>query len=277
MKRSKPHKDSALKFASIFVGAIIAVVGGLIILPVLHGCAATPTQVSAPEVPTAPVSAPAPVLGHGCADYSWKDRGRAPKAFFNGMVLSYRQAQCTSTIASGPISDRQCKSSSGKIYNCDALKTYNLGAGNELLKTYSFLIGLAQRESSGNFSEGLDTSSDKPWTADKTEAGAFQISWDGMNAHPELKEIYARYRAHPELCLKTEYSAGVSIRTGGYIGTGEGRDFQNFVRSCPGVQAPLAAVYVRVLANHFGPINTKKVEYNADCEAMLKANEVKCQ
>lgn len=98
-----------------------------------------------------------------------------------------------------------------------------------------------------------------------------------MNAHPELKQILAYYRAHPELCLKDVYSEGVKIKTGGYIGSGPGREFQEFVRSCPGVQAPLAAIYVRFLSTHFGPINTKKVEYNLDCEAMLKANEVACQ
>lgn len=126
---------------------MVGILAALIMLAVMHGCATAPSPAASAPSPAPTVEIPAPVPGKGCADYSWKDRGKAPIGFFNGMIQSYRIARCTPTAASGPISDKICNSKKG--YYCDALKNYKMTSGNELLKTYTFLIGLALRESSG--------------------------------------------------------------------------------------------------------------------------------
>src|SRR5262249_45229765 len=60
---------------------------------------------------------------------------------------------------------------------------------------------------------------------------------------------------------------------GAIFGTGDGKDFQEFSKECPAFTAELAALAIRVRANHFGPINKNKIEIVQSCWDLLQEIE----
>jgi hypothetical protein len=53
------------------------------------------------------------------------------------------------------------------------------------------------------------------------------------------------------------------------FGSGPGAEFQRLSKASPAFAAEFAAVTLRNLRKHYGPINTRAAKIKPDCDAML--------
>lgn len=217
------------------------------------------------------------VADSSCKNYEWKDRGRAPQGYVEGMALSFARSLCRENLQenAGIIMASKLGSDSSR----DALKWFEAEldakkleidrSGPDTLRTlYTLGIGLGMRESSGKHCEGYDVTAENQ-AANTAESGMFQFSYDSINSSPELKNLYAEYRAKPSKCYLGEFSKNVSCKKQSIVGSGAGADFQTFVKSCPAFAAEYAMITLRVLRRHYGPINRKEAEIQTSCNVML--------
>lgn len=191
-----------------------------------------------------------------CAQVKWKDRGTAPGSYIRGVALTFARQVCLHTEVS-PLgtSDK------------DALSYYNLPASN--INLYTLLLGLGMRESSGKYCTGRDASASNVSSA-SAEAGMFQTSYNSSGASPELRAFTKEY--HRKCHLET-FKEGITCRDSDwrYWGTGAGLDFQKQVKECPAFAVEYAAMTLRQLRKHYGPINRKEVEFKKECATMLES------
>lgn len=220
-----------------------------------------PTPAVSPTPPSSSPPSPsidAIVTGSACAKYDWKNRGRAPIGFVKGLAYSFSRSVCNQwPVMTKALGDT----------DHDALAWY--GKEATLLNTYTLLLGLGMRESSGNYGEGYDTSAG-PETASEAEAGAFQFSYNSVNASKDLRELYSKFRGETGTCMLEVFKEGAPGSHQSIRGSGEGADFQAFTKSCPAFSAQYAATLIRVLRRHFGPVNRKEAEFRDECAAMFK-------
>src|SRR5205807_3505910 len=132
------------------------------------------------------------------------------------------------------------------------------------------LIGLGMRESSGQYCAGRDTSEENT-AADTAEAGLFQMSWNAHAASPLITQLFSRYSDNPEGFLSI-FQEGVSCSHGDYANYGEGvgAAFQALCKSCPAFAAESAAVGLRVLRSHWGPLNSRAAEIRPEADVLLQ-------
>ena len=205
-----------------------------------------------------------------CAQYPWKERGKAPAGFVNGVALVYANAyrdlkrgvDPTATIVAGD----------AKVQYLDALELYGKDhepPGLRLRATYALAIGEGMRESSGNTTEGYDVNAHHQ-TEETAEAGLFQISHDSIGYSPWLKAIETKFAAHPDECLLDVFMKGVSDKKTAVLGRGPGAAFQRMMKSCPAFATEYAVIMFRVRRDHFGPIKRHEAELLAACEACLR-------
>jgi hypothetical protein len=57
------------------------------------------------------------------------------------------------------------------------------------------------------------------------------------------------------------------------FGSGDGAEFQRLSKACPAFAAEFAAVGLRNVRRHWGPINTKTAEIRPECDSMLQQVE----
>jgi hypothetical protein len=237
---------------------------------------------SAPTGPAQPAPSATPVdaqriadiaAGSACARHDWTGRGRPAIGYIKGMALAYAKSFCevrrdaggAAPVIAGPLQSTPN----------DALDHYGIGGVtsiDRLRATYTLLIGLGMRESSGKTTEGRDTTVRHP-TAENAEAGLFQVSHDSINVHPVLRQLQSDYAQHPEACALSAFMEGLGGRPQPDVGTGAGAEFQSFTKACPAFAAEYAGVMIRVDATHFGPINRKEAEFEPSCQAMLQEVE----
>jgi hypothetical protein len=217
-----------------------------------------------------------------CANYSWKNRGKAPKGYMKGMALTYARSFCRfKTTTDAPTGLVNLFTAGAKTAAKDALAHYSSTfsglsmnvstAGiNPLRSVYTLGIGLGMRESSGKYCEGRDMSASNT-SASTAEAGMFQTSYNSMSASTELKKLYAEYKANPSKCHLGVFKEGVSSCSNSSIaGSGEGATYQALNKSCPAFAAEYAMVMLRVLRAHYGPITRKEAEITTACNQLLK-------
>jgi hypothetical protein len=132
-------------------------------------------------------------------------------------------------------------------------------AADRLIQLFTILIGLGMRESSGKHCEGRDMSASNT-SADAAEAGLFQVSHDSIAGHPLLRGLFATFRGRTDLV--DVFKEGVTCTAANLKnwGTGAGRDFQELTKQCPAFAVQYAALLLRTLRKHWGPINTRKAE-----------------
>ena len=138
-----------------------------------------------------------------CASYSWKNRGKAPAGYMRGMALTYARSICNPS----PTVSNTKNGSSDK----DALAYYGTPASS--ISTYTLLIGLGMRESSGQHCIGRDTTATNT-KAETAEAGLFQTSYNSSSSNPELplllknfdKKCYLEYFSEKVSCSKSDWS-----------------------------------------------------------------------
>ena len=202
------------------------------------------------------------------ARYSWKDRGVAPLGFTKGMAVMY--AQCVRKLGANDSAVLAMSAPIGSNSK-DALAYYTISASgrqNVLRKLFVMLYGLGMRESSGNYTEGRDTSASNV-TSDTAEAGLFQQSWNSSSASNEMKKLLPAYEGNKQPCYSGIYREGITLKNTPSFGGGDGYKFQELAKSCPAFATEMCAVGLRVLYNHWGPVVRQEVEMRAEAEALL--------
>jgi putative peptidoglycan binding protein len=213
------------------------------------------------------------------ARVSWRDRGRAPLGYIKGMAVMF--AVAARKLAQGDSAASEMARAVSGDSGRDALAHFApqfaaLGMRNDtsgidtLRHLFVLLIGLGMRESSGRYCEGRDQSADNT-SADSAEAGLFQMSWDAHGASPEIPKLLAEYQATGS-GYREIFSEGVTPRGGdlSVFGSGTGATFQRLCKEMPGFAVEAAAVGLRNLRTHWGPINRHEVELRLEADEMLQ-------
>ena len=227
-----------------------------------------------------------------CAARSWKQRGRAPRSYIEGMALVFARAVCQPErpdvrVVSAPV---------GPANSDDALAVYaaifaaagmqNDTAGVDTLRhSYALLIGLGMMESSGKYCEGRDVS-ECFTTAESAEAGLFQTSFGARRFSPVLPELFQKYSADQSGCLLEVFQGSITCKihksvnpqcpsaTSDVAGTGPGADWQRLTKTCPAFATEYAAVVLRTHGGkrgEFNPIRKQQAELRPECDQMLQA------
>jgi hypothetical protein len=221
-----------------------------------------------------------------CSKVDWKDRGPTPKAFLRGTALVYAKALCRPGRAYVKIASKGVGDNPALLEDADSVAWYDakfkaLGLPKSeqgraaLRNTFTLMIGLAQRESSGQHCVGRDMSADFV-THDSAEAGIYQTSWGVRRANPTLLEAMTKgYAEDKRDCLLDVFSAGVSCpaKDAKNWGAGPGVAWQELTKKCPAFATEYAAVIVRQSGGkkgEFGPIRKRQSELAPSCDAMLK-------
>lgn len=221
-----------------------------------------------------------------CFQYSFKNRGRAPSAYLEGIALSYARAVCNPgdkdvVLVSSARQQPETTYDSSDVTSWYRSNFTRLGYSNDtagidtLTNVYTILIGLGMMESSGRHCCGRDMSAGFS-TSDAAEAGAFQTSWGARSLSVALPELFDIYKIGKRKCNLSVWSNGVRCsqsdeRTWGY---GLGASFQQMAKFCPAFGADYAAVLLRThggTKGEFGPIRIKAVEIVPACHDMLSA------
>lgn len=210
--------------------------------------------------------------------YKWKDRGVAPLGYTKGMALVFAGMYCK-LRAGDPAAVEISKANTGNR-NVDALAWYaqefqRAGMDNEssgvstLRHVFVLLFGLGMRESSGRYCEGRDRSAINR-TAASAEAGLFQTSYNATRASPLLQQIFERYLANP-LDFVDVFKEGVQCTASDLenFGSGRGSEFQRLSKECPVFAVEFAAVGLRTVRAHWGPITRRTAEIRPECNTML--------
>lgn len=215
------------------------------------------------------------------AQYEWDDRGQAPVGYIKGMALCY--ARVYLKLRAGDVAAIEM----AKAVNLDngahdalahydarfrRLGMHNFSSGSATLRhLFVLLTGLGMRESSGSFCEGRDRSADNEFS-DTAEAGLFQQSWNSHVASPYILRLFYLYS---EQTTADDYwrifHEGVHCSESQLenYGHGLGREFQKLVKDKPAFAVEAAAIGLRHLRGHWGPINRKEVELNPDADALF--------
>ena len=212
------------------------------------------------------------------SEFNWPDRGKAPPGYMSGMCLAFAVAYVAWVHGGDSAADLMARAAGGP--DADALKWYEdefeeLGMDNSrsgadtLRHLWALLIGLGMRESSGRYSEGRDLSATNV-AADTAEAGLFQQSWNSRAASPTLAGLLNIYWNKPDGFLST-FSEGINPTASdlSVFGTGSGATFQFLAKYCPLFACMSAAVGLRVIRKHWGPINRKEVFLSESVEELL--------
>jgi len=220
--------------------------------------------------------------GSEIADYSWHDRGVAPTGFTQGMALAFGQTY-KKWKADHPaaLEMSEARTNSDK----DALNIYRdefdeLDMSNErngadtLRHLYALMLGHGMRESSGKYCEGRDQSASNV-QSDTAEAGLFQTSYNAHSASdPEFDNLMDEYLMGLSPGYVDSFSEGVSCSASDFecFGSPEerGYQFQKLCKEAPAFAAESAALTLRHLANHFGPIVRKESELRHEADQMLR-------
>jgi hypothetical protein len=218
-----------------------------------------------------------------CAQYSWKNRGRAPAGYTQGLALTYARGLCrlrsSENTPSALVNILTTPRSSNA--NKDAVTYFqssfenlsiqtNVSGAGPLRAVYLLAMGLGMRESSGKYCEGWDRSAGAKRSSNAAEAGLFQTSLDSIGTSPELTKLYNEYKASPTRCFLDIFKAGATCSSMSNLGTGAGADYQAFNKSCPAFATEYAMVMLRLARTHYGPINRKEAEVVPACHVLLQ-------
>jgi peptidoglycan hydrolase-like protein with peptidoglycan-binding domain len=237
-------------------------------------------EVPAPEPPVTGIDRILEIAADSAiARYRWRDRGRAPRGYTKGMALVFARMYCK--LKAGDAAALEMAKADRNQPTRDALSHYRsqfqaLGMDNSsdgvdtLRHLFVLLLGLGMRESSGAHCEGRDMSTDNT-SADSAEAGLFQTSWNARTAHPLMPQVFQSYLANPEGFVDV-FGEDVVCSTGDWQnhGTGTGVEFQRLSKECPAFAAEFAAIGLRNIRRHWGPINTRSAEVLRDADDMFK-------
>jgi hypothetical protein len=216
--------------------------------------------------------------GSAIRAYSWKNRGRSPLGYVQGMALAYARIYCK-LAQNDPAALEMAKAQTADASR-DALAHYapefqalgmsNSNAGADTLRhLFVLLIGLGMRESSGRHCEGRDMAAQNV-QAETCETGLFQFSYNSRTASPLLPRLIQSYAGRRDFL--SPFRRGVACDSDSWAnhGTGPGAEFQQLAKQCPAFAVEYGAVLLRNRRRHFGPINTKKAELRREADALFQ-------
>jgi hypothetical protein len=237
------------------------------------------------ELPPDAVSSIIDVVSYsGLLDYSWEDRGAAPSAYLNGMAVAYAVA-FVRWVSGDPIFRAAARADTGDdaidalswyASNFEAMGLSNNRDGIDTLRhLYVLMIGLGMRESSGKYCEGRDMSASNV-SAETCEAGLFQMSWNASNCSTDMRVLFDQYTLAYENGYdgySKIFSQDVECSADDWecYGGGDGAAYQEMAKALPIFAVETAAVALRRLRQHWGPINRKEAELRMEAEEMLIA------
>ena len=216
--------------------------------------------------------------GSAVARYRWPGRGVAPAGYIKGMALTYARVYCK--LKGGDAAAAEMAKAVTSDASKDALAHYasefraagmsNDAAGADTLRhVFVLLIGLGMRESSGQYCEGRDMSAGNT-SGDTAEAGLFQTSFNARAGSALMGDLFRQYKQNPAGYVEV-FKEGVRCGSADLKnwGTGDGQEYQRLAKAAPAFAAEFTAVGLRNIRRHWGPINTKTAEINADADALL--------
>lgn len=217
------------------------------------------------------------------ANYSWRDRGRAPPGYINGMAIAYAQAvvrfddgdPVMLEMAKADTYDDEVDALSWYRSDFTAIGLSNTTAGLATLRhLYVLLLGLGMRESSGKHCEGRDQSADNT-SSDTAEAGLFQTSWNAHSCNDAFDVLAGQYDKSTVQGYMSVFAQGVSCGSSSWssYGSGAGYKFQETCKWSPVYAVETCAIVLRNLRQHYGPINRKEAEIRVDADTMFRAVE----
>ena len=197
------------------------------------------------------------------ARYNWPGRGRAPIGYVKGMAAAY--AMVLGKLKAGDsaaLSMVRIVNDGHDVFDhyqpqirAAGLQTAGASGIERLRVLWTIMTGLGMRESSGRYCEGRDRSASNT-TAETAEAGLFQMSWDGRKASPEIEKLLRGYSADEFVSPVNIFAEGVTPRRGDLdnYGSGDGLEFQRLCKERPEFAVMTAAIGLRTLYTHWGPI-----------------------
>lgn len=213
------------------------------------------------------------------AGYSWKDRGHAPDGYTQGMALAFATSY-RRLLLNDPIAKDMAKANTHNS-DKDALSWYkgkfdekgmdNSEAGPDTLRhLYVLMLGLGMRESSGKHCEGRDQSASNT-DSNTCEAGMFQTSYNAHTCSSQFDALFNQASAGQSPCYIDTFKQGVSCSSSSWkcYGSGNGYEFQELCKSCPVFAAETAAITLRNLRQHYGPINRYEAEIRTEADQMF--------
>jgi hypothetical protein len=282
-KRTKTPTDYFLRAA-----------GPETLLPFAQGLrpsAAAPGDLDFAPAPPAPVGAGAMAqqvapatnsildlaAGSEIAHYDWMQRGRAPVGYVKGMASAYARMLCK-LKNNDPVAVEVTKpydndgTKDALTYYADIFGEADIPANTpeeRLRQLFVLLMGLGMRESSGRWCEGRDRSANNV-TAAKAEAGLFQTSWNAQSGSNLLPALFQTYAGRTDFL--TVFKEGVRERDRDLenFGTGQGYEFQRLSKFCPAFAVEFAAVGLRNIRKHWGPITRREAEVKRKADAMYR-------
>jgi hypothetical protein len=219
-------------------------------------------------------------------DLEWggpEPRGQAPLAYITGMALAY--ATCVRKFEAGDMTAHEMAKAETGDDDYDALALYReefqkLGMNNDiagravLRSVFVFLLGLGMQESSGEYCCGRDQSAENT-SSETCEAGLFQTSWNyhGCSVDAEtLMDEYIHALEGPEpQCQLAAFEQDVSCSGADWdnYGSGTGAQFQELSKRCPAFAVESAAIGIRNLRKHWGPIGRMEVQVVPEAKALF--------
>ena len=216
------------------------------------------------------------------AEYSWRDRGVAPRGYTQGIALAF--AQNYRQLRGGhPAAIEMAKANTGN--EDDALAWYDeefraLGMTNNeagphtLRHLYVLLMGLGMREFSGQHCEGRDQSASNT-TSDTAEAGLYQTSYNAHVFSPQFDPLMDEYLnpVNEATCYFGPFAYDVTCSESDWdcYGDGRGYEFQQLCKNCPAFAVESCALTLRNAKDHYGPIKRKEAELRFEANEMFQA------
>jgi hypothetical protein len=214
------------------------------------------------------------------ASHEWSGRGKAPMGYVKGLAVMFAVCQRKLSV-SDPIAVAMAKAMKPGADHTDALAWYSeqfssAGMSNDvdgidtLRHLFVLMYGLGMRESSGKYCEGRDRSASNT-TADTAEAGVFQMSYDAHVATPFIDQLLDAYLSMGG-GYRSIFAEGVRCTDTDLAnyGSGRGLEFQKACKEMPGFAVEAAAVGLRFIRRHWGPINRKEAELVKSADDLLK-------
>ena len=217
------------------------------------------------------------VEDHPVANYDWPGRGDAPIGFVKGIASSFARAIIFYRQRQEPwVSMAKAETS----LLLDALNWYrnkfasadldNSKAGEDVIRhIFVLLLGLGMRESSGQYTEGVDMSASNR-SGETTEGGMFQTSFNVRSRAPAVLKLFEMYKNADADILLDVYKEGVRASISRDWGTGPGREFQRLSKHSPDFAAQVAAIGIRTARDHWGPLNRREALVLKSADDMLQ-------
>jgi hypothetical protein len=215
------------------------------------------------------------------ADYEWEGQGRAPDGYTQGMALAY--AQVYRKLKAGDSAAEEMAKANTHNSDKDALSWYagkfdDLGMDNSkdgadtLRHLWALMLGHAMKESSGEHCCGRDQSASNT-DSNTCEAGVFQTSYNAHSCSSQFDKVMNEYSENRWSGYLTTFEDGVSCSNADWecYGSGSGYEFQEMCKNLPAFSAETAAITLRNLRQHYGPINRYEVELRKEADVMFKA------